>query len=152
MPDIPNKLIKIPVRKTLTQQRNFWDMVIAELGGVDCIYTNTRLQTGNYAVEHFIPYAFVSHDLIWNLVPANQSFNSSKSDKLPDLNRYFQPFFNLQSQATEIVKHKAPKNKLLEDYLSLFPLFEHEPLDQQKFLEQIQPLVTIASNNGFQFM
>ena len=55
VPDIPNKLIKIPVRKALTQQRNFWDMVIAELGGVECIYTNTRLQTGSNAVEHIIP-------------------------------------------------------------------------------------------------
>ncbi|QKJ33271.1 hypothetical protein HQ865_24940 [Mucilaginibacter mali] len=152
VPDIPNKLIRIPVRKNLTEQRRFWDIVIGELGSVDCIYTNSRLQVGAYAVEHFIPYAFVSHDLIWNLIPADQSFNSSKSDKLPILDQHFQPFFNLQNQAVEIIKYKAPKNKLLQDYLTLFPLLENQPLDQQKFLEQVQPLITIASNNGFEFL
>lgn len=152
MPDIPNKLIKIPIRKSLTEQRKFWDIVIGELGGVDCIYTNSRLTVGRYAVEHFIPYAFVSHDLIWNLIPANQSFNSSKSDKLPILEKYFDPFFNLQKLAVTIIQHKAPKNKFLEDYLTLFPLIDTQQLERQRFLEQIQPLVTIASNNGFQFL
>lgn len=79
VPDIPNKLIKLPVRKALNQQRkNFWDIVIRELGSVECIYTNKNLIIGDYAVEHFIPYAFVSHDLIWNLIPADRSFNSIK--------------------------------------------------------------------------
>ena len=151
VPDIPNKLVKVPIRKNMMEQRKFWDIVIAELGGVECIYTNSRLQIGKYAVEHFIPYAFVSHDLIWNLIPADQAFNSSKSDKLPSLDRYFDPFFNLQNQAVEIIKHKAPKHKLLEDYLTLFPLIATEQLQRHKFLEQIQPLVTIASNNGFEF-
>lgn len=152
VPDIPNKLIKVPVRKNLTEQRKFWDIVISELGGVDCIYTNSRLQIGDYAVEHFIPYAFVSHDLIWNLIPADRSFNSSKSDKLPRLEHYFDPFFKLQQQAVEIIQHKAPKHKFLEDYLTLFPLLETEPLQKNRFLEQLQPLVTIASNNGFEFL
>jgi len=151
VPDIPNKLIKTPVRKNLSEQRKFWDIVINELDGVDCIYTNTRLVSGKYAVEHFIPYAFVSHDLIWNLAPANPAFNSSKSDKLPSLDKYFDPFFQLQRQAIEIIQCKAPKNKLLEDYLMLFPLIETNRLERQQFLEQIQPLITIASNNGFQF-
>ncbi|WP_238387703.1 HNH endonuclease domain-containing protein [Pararcticibacter amylolyticus] len=96
VPDLPNKLIKLPVRKALTTQRKFWDLVIIELGSVDCIYTNKPLFIGNYSVEHFLPYAFVSHDLMWNLIPANKSFNSSKSDKLPPLDRYFEPFFKLQ--------------------------------------------------------
>jgi len=152
VPDIPNKLIKIPIRKSLTEQRKFWDIVIGELGGVDCIYTNTRLTIGRYAVEHFIPYAFVSHDHIWNLIPADPSFNSSKSDKLPVLDKYFDPFFHLQQQAVAIIQHKAPKHKFLEDYLTLFPLLGTQPLERQKFLEQVQPLVTIASNNGFEFM
>lgn len=152
VPDIPNKLIKAPVRKNLTEQRKFWDLVIGELGGVDCIYTNTRLKIGSYSVEHFIPYAFVSHDLIWNLIPADRAFNSSKSDKLPLIEKYFDGFYNLQKSAVEIIKHKAPKHKFLEDYLTVFPLLETEQLHREKFLEQIQPLVTIASNNGFEFI
>jgi hypothetical protein len=150
VPDIPNKLIKLPVRKALTEQRKFWDIVIGELGSIDCIYTNKKLIIGDYAVEHFLPYAFVSHDLMWNLIPADRSFNSSKSDKLPPLDTYFEPYFKLQTSALEIIKHKAPKHKFLEDYLTIVPdvlLFE-----SQRVYEQIQPMATIARNNGFEFL
>jgi hypothetical protein len=152
VPDIPNKLIKSPVRKGLTEQRrNFWDIVLNELGSVDCIYTNSKLTVGNYAVEHFIPYAFVSHDLIWNLIPADKSFNSSKSDKLPSLDHYFEPFYKLQQSAKEIIQYKFPKNKFLDDYLTIFPTLENEHFNHQKFLDLLQPLVTIANNNGFEY-
>ena len=158
VPDIPNKLIKPAVRNNLTNQRKlFWDIVVKELGSVDCIYTGKKLTIGNYAVEHFIPYSFVSHDLIWNLIPADKSFNSKKSDKLPPLDKYFNSFFLMQKSAIEIVKEKAPKNKFLEDYLTIFPDIEElkclsENFTKEKFKERLQPLITIASNNGFEFM
>jgi hypothetical protein len=152
VPDIPNKLIKSAVRNNLTRQRiQFWDLVFAELGSVKCIYTGQKLTIGNYAVEHFIPYNFVSHDLIWNLIPADKSFNSSKSDKLPPLEKYFNPFFALQKSAVEIVSKKSPKNRFLDDYLTIFPDIEKN-FSKEKFREIIQPLITIASNNGFEFM
>jgi hypothetical protein len=153
VPDIPNKLIKLPIRTALNEQRKkFWDIVIGELGGVDCIYTNKSLGIGNYAVEHFIPYAFVSHDLIWNLIPADRSFNSFKSDKLPLLADHFTPFFNLQQKAVEIIKHQLPNNKFLDEYLTLFTDLTPKYFNKDKFFEQVQPLVTIASNNGFEFL
>jgi hypothetical protein len=152
VPDIPNKLIKPALRNSLTQQRTqFWDLVLKELGSVKCIYTGEKLTVGKYAVEHFIPYSFVSHDLIWNLIPADKSFNCSKSDKLPPLEKYFNPFFALQKTAIEIVSVKSPKSKLLEDYLTIFPDLQHS-FSKDKFRETIQPLITIASNNGFEFM
>jgi hypothetical protein len=152
VPDIPNKLIKTGIRNSLTKQRKeFWDLVFDELGSVICIYTGNELSKDNYAVEHFIPYSFVSHDLIWNLIPADKSFNSSKSDKLPPLEKYFNSFFDLQITAIEIVKDKYPKNKLLEDYLTIFPDLDKN-FSKEKFKESIQPLVTIASNNGFEFL
>jgi hypothetical protein len=89
--------------------------------------------------------------LIWNLIPADKSFNSSKSDKLPPLEKYFNPFFTLQKAAIEIVKVKDPKNKLLEDYLTIFPNLDNS-ISEEKFREVIQPLITIASNNGFEFL
>ncbi|WP_410479158.1 HNH endonuclease domain-containing protein [Pedobacter miscanthi] len=49
----------------------------------------------NSRFEHFIPYAFVSHDLIWNLIPADPSFNSPKNDRLPRIEDYFDGFYNL---------------------------------------------------------
>ena len=152
VPDIPNKLIKPAKRKDLKKQRvQFWDVVLKELGSIDCIYTGDRLTVGNYAVEHFVPHSFVSHDLVWNLIPANKSFNSSKSDKLPSLDKYFIPFYNLQKEAFEIVIHKSPKNKLLQDYLTIFPDLDSD-FSEEKFRETIYPLITIASNNGFEFL
>lgn len=151
VPDIPNKLRRRSIRRPLTEQRKFWDIVISELGSVNCIYTSRPLCIGNYAVDHFIPYAFVAHDLIWNLIPIDRNFNSTKGDKLPLLDRYFDLFFELQQTAIKIVKQRISTNKLLEDYLTIFPELTEE-LDRQKFLDQLQPLITIASNNGFQFM
>jgi hypothetical protein len=158
VPDIPNKLIKPGVRNSLSNQRkNFWDIVVKELGSVDCIYTGKKLTIGNYAIEHFIPYSFVSHDLIWNLIPADSSFNSAKSDKLPQLEKYFTPFFSIQKSAMEIIRVKTPNNKFLEDYLTIFPDVEAlinlpENFTKDKFKARLQPLITIASNNGFEFM
>lgn len=152
VPDIPNKLIKPATRKNLNSQRKyFWDLVVQELGSVNCIYTGRNLTVGNYAIEHFIPYNFVSHDLIWNLIPADKSFNSSKSDKLPPLEKYFTPFFTLQKEAVEIVSAKLPKSKLLEDYLTIFPDLD-KSFTEEKFRERIQPLIIIAANNGFEFL
>ena len=110
------------------------------------------MQVGNYAVEHFIPYAFVSHNLVWNLIPADRSFNSSKSDKLPSLDKHFGPFFELQQSAVEVINFKFPKNRFLEDYLTLFPDLSEKYFNKEKFFEQVQPLITIASNNGFEFL
>lgn len=152
VPDIANKLIRPSVRNSLIKQRTqFWDPVLKELGSVNCIYTGKKLTVGAYSVEHFIPYAFVSHDLIWNLIPAYKSFNCSKSDKLPRLEKYFDQFFALQKAAIEIVSVKSPKSKFMEDYFTIFPNIE-TIFSKDKFLHAIQPLISIASNNGFLFM
>lgn len=151
VPDIPNKLIKPAKRSSLSnQRRNYWDLVLTELGSVDCIYTGNTLTVGNYAVEHFIPYSFVSHDLIWNLIPSDKCFNSTKSNKLPPIDKYFNPFFDLQKKAVEIVLVKSPGSKLLEEYLTILPDLRN--FNKNKFRERIQPLITIAANNGFEFM
>lgn len=158
VPDIPNKIIKPALRGSLTKQRiYFWDVVIKELGSVNCIYTKNKLTIGNYAVEHFIPYSFVSHDLIWNLIPADKSFNCSKNDKLPSMNKYFDSFYSLQERGIKIIREKEPRNKFLEDYLTIFSGIDeinsfNEIITKSKFRERIQPLITIAANNGFEYL
>ncbi|MHB1179651.1 MAG: HNH endonuclease domain-containing protein [Daejeonella sp.] len=52
---------------------------------MNCIYACSKLCIGDYAIEHFIPYAFVSHDLMWNQIQADRSFNCSTNDKLHSL-------------------------------------------------------------------
>jgi hypothetical protein len=69
----------------------------------------------------------------------------------PPLEKYFNSFFDLQKTAIEIIKDKYPKNKLLEDYLTIFPDW-HKNFSERKIQESIQPLIIIASNNGFEFL
>ncbi len=152
VPDIIGKLIKPALRGTLTNQRNYWNIVFKELGTIDCIFTDNKLSVQKYALDHFIPHGFVSHDLIWNLIPIDTSFNSKKSDSLPSMNKHFDKFFNLQKTAYEIVSNQQPKNKLLEEYLTVFPTLENAGhFEYGRFKENIQPLVVIAGNNGFAY-
>ena len=150
VPDIPNKLQRPENRGSLSKHKvDFWDIVIKELGHVECIYTGKELIKGSYAVEHFIPFQFVAHDLMWNLIPADPSFNSSKGAKLPQMDRYFDDFYRLQKEAVNIVSTVKPKNRFLEEYLIVFPDMN---LNKDKYEDCIQPMLTIAHNNGFQYM
>ena len=153
VPDIPNKLIKPSFRGTLNKQRDeFWKHVFNYDGFVKCIFTDKKLYYAekNFALDHFVPHAFVSHDLIWNLIPIEKRFNSSKSDKLPNLEKYIDKFFQLQKRAFEINRRLNAKSKYMDEYQIIFP--ELDDFSQNKLRDVIQPLITIASNNGFEFM
>jgi hypothetical protein len=153
IPDIPNKLIKPATRNGLTKQTNdYWKIVFNELGSIDCIFSNTKLvfDKKNFALDHFIPHAFVSHDLIWNLLPIEKKFNSSKSDKLPSFDKYFDKFYDLQKKAFDINKNHNSKSKYMDEFLTIFPTIEH--FNKEKFSNTIQPLLSIANNNGFSYL
>jgi hypothetical protein len=152
VPDIPNKLIKEAGRNSLVKQtKDYWNVVFQEKGSIDCIYTGKRLslEKKNFSLDHFVPYSFVSHDLIWNLYPIDKSENSRKSNLLPSVSSHFDPFYLLQKEAFQIVKTKDASNKFLEDFLPLSP--ELTELNRDALFNTVQPLITIASNNGFQF-
>lgn len=153
VPDIPNKLIKPATRNGLVNQtKDYWKIVFQELGSIQCIFTDTPLyfDEKNYALDHFVPHAFVSHDLIWNLLPIEKKFNSSKSDRLPLFHKHFEKFYDLQKVAFDINKHHNSKSKYMDEFLTIFPTIDC--FEKEKFSNTIQPLITIASNNGFLFM
>jgi hypothetical protein len=88
---------------------------------------------------------------------AVQSVRLYLNDTLNPIIKLLFSFFILQKSAIEIVKEKTPKNKLLEDYLTIFPDIEElnsisGNFTKEKFKDSLQPLITIASNNGFEFM
>lgn len=150
VPDIANKIHRPITRNGLNKHKiDFWDIVLDELGTIECIYTGDKLTKGNYIIEHFIPYQFVAHDLMWNLIPAESSFNSKKRDKLPDFDIYFGSFYELQKTGIEIIRDKMPRNRFLEDYLTIFPNLE---LNRIQYESHIKPLLLIAHNNGFQYL
>ena len=119
VPDVPSKLLKPIQRDSLTKQRHFWDNFIEINGSIKCIYTGKTLFKKVYDLDHFVPWSFVSHNLLWNLLPADSSINSSKSNNLPPLETYLRPFAKTHQKAIQTIYPKNPNNKLLEDYLIL---------------------------------
>jgi hypothetical protein len=112
------------------------------------------LGEGEYALDHFIPWSFVVHDLIWNLLPAAKSVNSSKSNNLPSLDQFLAPMANLQQAALRLNYANNPSDKLLEDYQA-FRCSIEELVDapQERFTElmknEFTPMIQTAKNMGF---
>lgn len=155
VPNIPNKLIKKEERNSLSAQRKFWNTAINAGLEVRCLYTNKLLVEREYDLDHFIPWSFVSHDLLWNLMPADSSINSSKSNKLPDLNLYLPKLAETHQAALRINLEKGKQDKLLEDYLSLgFTPQEIVQMNQERLLDcfsqTFTPMNQIALNMGFE--
>lgn len=155
VPNIPNKLIKPIERNSLSKQRTFWNKVIDSQGGIRCIYTGKLLAVGDYDLDHFIPWSFVAHDQIWNLMPADSSINSSKSNKLPDLNIYLCKLAEEHQKAVRIIYDKNPNDKLLEDYCTIIANpYELIGLGRgdliEVFSKTFTPLYQIASNMSFE--
>jgi hypothetical protein len=156
VPDVPSKLVKPIQRDSLTKQRHFWDTFIEINGSMRCIYTGKALYKKEYDLDHFVPWSFVSHNLLWNLLPSDSSINSSKSNNLPQLEKYLRPFAQMHQKAIQTIYPKNPNNKLLEDYLTLHnSLPELVLLSENDFISVFQktfsPLVQIAENMGFRY-
>ncbi len=156
VPDLPSKLVKPIQRDSLTKQRRFWDTFIDLSGSVNCIYTNKFLHKKEYDLDHFVPWSFVSHNLLWNLLPVDSGINSSKSNNLPLLDVYLRPYAQLHHLALSKLYHQNPGNALLEDYLTVYhSLPELITLTDDDFYEVFQhtfsPLVQIAENMGFRY-
>ena len=156
VPDISSKIVKPILRDSLLKQRHFWDAYIDINGSMKCIYTGKELYKNNYDLDHFVPWSFVSHNLLWNLLPADSSINSSKSNNLPLLDEYLRPFAKMHQQAIQLIYPKNPNNKIFEDYLTIHDsLSDLVRLSDNDFLNVFQkifsPIVQIAENMGFKY-
>lgn len=154
VPNIAGKLFE-PEQRDLSQARKFWRIVFDNLGSIACIYSHQAMNKHAFSLDHFLPWRFVTHDLLWNIIPTPKPVNSSKSDCLPDLRVYFDEFAALQYQAFQAVA-ALKKETLLEDYTMLFQksdVHEIASLDVNAFRrvlnETIAPQWQIAKNMGF---
>lgn len=154
VPNVPSKLIKPIQRDSLTRQRKYWDSYIEIVGEINCIYTGKSIVANEYDLDHFVPWSFVSHNLLWNLVPSDSSVNSSKSNNLPPLNRFLQPFATLHQNALKTLYEKDINNKIFEDYLIIYDSIP-DLINLSKsdffnvFMRTFSPMVQIAENMGF---
>lgn len=157
VPGVVNKL-RAPTARQLTAARDFWRLVRGEFQKAGRptefkdIYSERQL-ADSFSVDHFLPWSFVVHDLLWNLTPVEASTNSSKNDVLPDLELYLPRLAKLHFGAIEVAKRRP---KLLEDYSDCFKqdvsglLALGEGGFIAKYREVIVPQAQIAMNQGFQ--
>lgn len=149
IPNIPFKLFA-PKKRDLSKVTKIWKEMIKEKDIID-IYSNKKL-LNDISIDHFLPWSFVLHDQLWNLVPTTRSINSSKSDNLPNLGDYLELFCTQQFQLYIFLKEKN-YNKALEDYFQI-NLDSEDKINKETFTrklkDNIMPLFQIAKNQGFQ--
>jgi hypothetical protein len=157
-PGLSNKLFPPVKRDSLTKQTKYWRAILQHPDGPElrCIYSGEALSVGSFALDHYLPWSFVAHDQLWNLIPTPPSVNSSKSNNLPSTD-YFDGFVVLQHQGLLVASRILPKaqfEKLTEDYLadlhlpSSAALLNLEQLSRA-YAQNIGPLLTLATNQGF---
>jgi hypothetical protein len=158
-PSVPNvqfKLFPEEKRQSLTRETNFWLKAI-EQEELFCIYSNQRITPIDFSLDHFIPWSFVVHNQLWNLIPTLKGVNSAKSNSLPSINRYFDNYAQLQHRGLSLYKREATPsswNKTIEPYLLDLRINKDKLLNYETFKEKLKatvlPLITIAENQGFE--
>lgn len=155
VPSISEKLQRQRTRSSLARQRALWESSIANGSGVRCIYTGRTLTSGDFDLDHFIPWSFVCHDQMWNLIPADPSVNSSKSDRLPDLDTYLPLLVIAHKRAVGQWLATDRRNPLLDDYAVIGATPQDivsmpEEALMGCFRKTFAPLAQIAANMGFE--
>ena len=155
-PNVPNIAGKLaePGQRDLSAARRFWRTALAVQGPLHCIYSGTVLD-GVLSLDHFLPWSFVAHDLLWNIIPTSRFVNSAKGDHLPAFDRYFEAFARQQYQALQIVAAEAGAG-LIEDYILLLRAQSVHEVRARSFdffkatlRDTIAPQMQIARNMGF---
>lgn len=165
-PNVPGIAMKLeaPLKRELTKQTNIWKKIILQKGIID-LYTGKPFTEDNFkkhgviSIDHFIPWSFVLHDQMWNLVPTFKNINSSKSDKLLIYEDYIDEVCKLQFDAFKFVVDDR-KNEQIEEYRGILRLNDASEFRaknsfeefEKRYKESIYPIYNIAKNQGFSVM
>jgi hypothetical protein len=157
-PGISNKLFMPSKRDSLAKQTRYWRQILESPAGLDfnCIYSGAILLPDQFTLDHYLPWSFVVHDQLSNLIPAPRSVNSSKSNNIPSTS-YFRSFVELQHKGLVAARNLFPKSKLdkvVDSYISDLHIRSPEDLfvfDRlfDAYGQSLSPLVTLAINQGF---
>ena len=155
VPAVANKLFPPQKRESLSSQTQYWKLILNN-AQIKCIYSGYILDSDNISLDHYLPWSFVAHDRLWNLIPTTREINSSKSNNLPS-QIYFDDFVFLQHQGMKIYYQVAGLKKWLKQVecylvdLNLSSYLDLLELDKLKIAYQstILPLTEIANRQGF---
>lgn len=107
VPNVAGKLFPVVERASLKAQTTYWNLVSKRIGG-RCLYSGIPLPSVE-TLDHYIPWSFVLHDRIWNLVPVTGPVNSSKGDRLA-AGEYLEKLIKVQARglvaAQQVIKRK----------------------------------------------
>lgn len=153
-PAIANKLFMPRKRDALTKQTKYWKLVM-QSQPIHCIYSRQPLQTSNISLDHYLPWSFVAHDQLWNLIPSSPEVNSSKSNNLPS-EVYFSEFVKLQHLGLT-VSHQNMKRKAwlgyVEPFISDLKIQVDNLLIEQElekaYRSNVNSLLSLAARQGF---
>ena len=104
-PSVPGIASKIypPQERKLDAAKAYWKAVITAVP-VQNIYSGDLMTVKDISIDHFVPWSYVAHDELWNLVPTTKSLNSSKSNRLPKWDLYFPRLCNIEYEAYKLVQ------------------------------------------------
>ncbi|QBQ53710.1 HNH endonuclease domain-containing protein [Nitrosococcus wardiae] len=155
VPAISSKLSPPPARQDMRKQREFWRVVI-ETKHLNCIYTDKPLNSRGFALDHFLPWSFVAHNQLWNLVPVTPEVNSTKGDRIPS-DEYLDRLIHIQHQGlvtTHVLLTKRSWTAFAEGYISDLRISDIEGVLDLGILRQayettVPPLMLLAESIGF---
>ena len=155
VPAISNKLFPPQKRESLERQIAYWKLVLQHTN-LQCIYSGRLLSLENLSLDHYLPWSFVTHDNLWNLIPTFREVNSAKSNNLPS-SIYFSAFVALQHIGLT-VSHENMKskiwNKYVESYIADLRLSDTNELLNIERLRNayeliVMPQISLATIQGF---
>jgi hypothetical protein len=155
VPNVVNKLFMPQQRDSLAQQTKYWKLIL-DKQEIECIYSQVKLDKEKLSLDHYLPWSFVAHDQLWNLIPTFPSVNSSKSNNIPAV-KYFNGFIELQHLGLNISYQYLSKNQWLkytEPYVAELKISQSDDLLKLEVLRKAYkatmiPLISLATIQGF---
>lgn len=155
-PGLTNKLFMPNKRDSLAKQTKFWKLVLSHQP-LACIYSGALLDSSMpISLDHYLPWSFVAHDQLWNLIPTLPAINSSKSNSLP-MSDLFESFVTIQHSAL-VISRKHMKLKEWESFVESYEVDLGITSDKLTDLDSLReaynrvigPLLSLAKTQGFQ--
>ncbi|WP_287129347.1 HNH endonuclease domain-containing protein [Candidatus Cyanaurora vandensis] len=155
VPAIANKLFPPQERASLKKQKQYWKVVL-ENAPVYCLFSGKPITEKLPPLDHYLPWSFVAHDQLWNLIPILASVNSVKSSNLPD-SSYHQNFISLQHLSLVTTRKYLMEekwNQYTESYLLDLKITNRDDILDIEILNNaykplLASLTTLAKGQGF---
>ncbi len=161
VPGISDKLYP-PQERKLDKVKKYWRL-ISRLVPIHEIYENSLIGPKEMSIDHFVPWSYVAHDEFWNLHPTTRSINSRKSNHLPEWEKYFPRFAEMEYRSYQMMwkyteVHEA-FDKCAEEHLNnpeirqrLYRKGLSEEVFKNQLQEIVQPVFLSAKTCGFKEM